>query len=97
MANKGWNLTTGVVTDATQVKPGDTVDFSGDKNISVSHKGTDVSIALKDTLTLGSNATDGYVTVDGVKGTVWAGHAVSAGTSTWMETVEKSQALPILH
>ena len=79
MANKGWNLTTGVVTDATQVKPGDTVDFSGDKNISVSHKGTDVSIALKDTLTLGSNATDGYVTVDGVKGTVWAGHAVSAG------------------
>lgn len=79
MANKGWNLTTGVVTDATQVKPGDRVDFSGDKNISVSHKGTDVSIALKDTLTLGSNATDGYVTVDGVKGTVWAGHAVSAG------------------
>ena len=82
MANKGWNLTTGVtgvVTDATQVKPGDTVNFSGDKNISVSHKGTDVSIALKDTLTLGSNATDGYVTVDGVKGTVWAGHAVSAG------------------
>ena len=79
IANKGWNLTTGVVTDATQVKPGDTVDFSGDKNISVSHKGTDVSIALKDTLTLGNNATDDYVTVDGVKGTVWAGHAVSAG------------------
>ena len=78
MANKGWNLTTGA-SDATQVKPGDTVDFSGDKNISVSHKGTDVSIALKDTLTLGSNATDGYVTVDGVEGTVWAGHAVSAG------------------
>ena len=78
MANKGWNLTTGGVTDATQVKPGDTVDFSGDKNISVSNKGTDVSIALKDTLTLGSNVTDGYVTVDGVKGTVWAGHTVSA-------------------
>lgn len=78
IANKGWNLTTGA-SDATQVKPGDTVDFSGDKNISVSHKGTDVSIALKDTLMLGSNATDGYVTVDGVKGTVWAGHAVSAG------------------
>lgn len=79
IANKGWNLTTGVVTDATQVKPGDTVDFSGDKNISVSHKGTDVSIALQDTLKLGNNATDDYVTVDGVKGTVWAGHAVSAG------------------
>lgn len=79
IANKGWNLTTGGVPDATQVKPGDTVDFSGDTNISVSHKGTDVSIALKDTLMLGSNATDGYVTVDGVKGTVWAGHAVSAG------------------
>lgn len=79
IANKGWNLTTGGVPDATQVKPGDTVDFSGDTNISVSHKGTDVSIALKDTLMLGSNATDGYVTVDGVKGTVRAGHAVSAG------------------
>ena len=78
MANKGWNLTTGA-TDATQVKPGDTVDFSGDKNISVSHKGTNVSIALQDTLNLGNNATDDYVTVDGVKGTVWAGHAVSAG------------------
>ncbi len=52
---------------------------AGDKNISVSHDGTDISIALKDTLLLGSNATDGYVTVDGVKGTVWAGHAVSAG------------------
>lgn len=80
IANKGWNLTTGDATDdATQVKPGDTVDFSGDENISVSHKGTDVSIALQDTLKLGNNATDDYVTVDGVKGTVWAGHAVSAG------------------
>ena len=36
-ANMGWNLATnGVVTEATNVKPGDFVDFSGDKNISVS-------------------------------------------------------------
>ena len=38
-ANKGWNL-------ATNVKPGDYVDFSGDKNISVSHDGTKVQVEL---------------------------------------------------
>ena len=43
-ANMGWNLATnGVATEATNVKPGDFVDFSGDKNISVSHDGTKVS------------------------------------------------------
>ena len=47
IANKGWNLATnGVATEATNVKPGDYVDFSGDKNISVSHDGTKVKVEL---------------------------------------------------
>lgn len=46
-ANAGWNLcTNGVATGATNVKPGDYVDFSGDKNISVSHDGTKVQVKL---------------------------------------------------
>ena len=46
-ANMGWNLATnGVATEATNVKPGDYVDFSGDKNISVSHDGTKVQVEL---------------------------------------------------
>ena len=46
-ANAGWNLSTnGVATGATNVKPGDYVDFSGDKNISVSHDGTKVQVKL---------------------------------------------------
>ena len=46
-ANAGWNLSTnGVGTKATKVKPGEYVDFSGDKNISVSHDGTKVQVKL---------------------------------------------------
>lgn len=46
-ASMGWNLATnGVATEATNVKPGDFVDFSGDKNISVSHDGTKVKVEL---------------------------------------------------
>ncbi len=46
-ANMGWNLANnGVATDATNVKPGDFVDFSGDKNISVSYDGTKVQVEL---------------------------------------------------
>ena len=46
-ANMGWNLAAnGVATEATNVKPGDFVDFSGDKNISVSHDGTKVKVEL---------------------------------------------------
>ena len=50
-ANAGWNLSTnGVATKATNVKPGDYVDFSGDKNISVSHDRTKVKVELNDEL-----------------------------------------------
>ena len=46
-ANAGWNLyTNGVATEATNVKPGEYVGFSGDKNISVSHDGTKVQVEL---------------------------------------------------
>ena len=46
-ANAGWNLyTNGVATKATNVKPGEYVGFSGDKNISVSHDGTKVQVEL---------------------------------------------------
>ena len=50
-ANKGWNLSTnGVATKATNVKPGEYVDFSGDDNIKVSNDGTNVKVELKDEL-----------------------------------------------
>ena len=48
-ANAGWNLATnGFGTEATNVKPGDYVDFSGDDNIKVSHDRTKVKVELKD-------------------------------------------------
>ena len=50
-ANKGWNPSTnGVATKATNVKPGEYVDFSGDDNIKVSNDGTNVKVELKDEL-----------------------------------------------
>ncbi|EFY05088.1 hemagglutinin, partial [Phascolarctobacterium succinatutens YIT 12067] len=42
--------TNGVATNATNVQPGDYVDFSGDKNISVSHDRTKVKVELNDEL-----------------------------------------------
>ena len=44
-ANKGWNLSTNGG-EASKVAPDATVDFSGDKNISVSHDGTKVKVEL---------------------------------------------------
>ena len=46
VANKGWNLSTNGSKEVTQVKPGETVDFSGDDNISVSNDGTNVTTKL---------------------------------------------------
>ena len=58
-ANAGWNLSTnGVATEATNVKPGETVDFSGDKNISVSHDGTKVKVELNKDLDVNSVQTN---------------------------------------
>ena len=49
-ANKGWNLSTNGDEASTKVAPGETVDFSGDKNISVSNDGTNVKVELNDEL-----------------------------------------------
>lgn len=58
-ANAGWNLSTnGVATEATNVKPGDYVDFSGDKNISVSHDGTKVQVKLNENIDVNSIQTN---------------------------------------
>ena len=58
-ANKGWNLSTnGVAPAATNVKPGETVDFSGDKNISVSHDGTKVKVELNKDIDVNSVQTN---------------------------------------
>ena len=46
-ANQGWNLSTnGAATSAINVASGEYVDFSGDKNISVSNDGTKVKAEL---------------------------------------------------
>ena len=58
-ANKGWNLSTnGVVTKATNVAPDEIVDFSGDKNISVSHDGTKVKVELNENIDVKSVQTN---------------------------------------
>ena len=57
--NAGWNLATnGVATEATKVKPGDYVDFSGDNNISVSHDGTKVQVKLNENIDVNSIKTN---------------------------------------
>ena len=58
-ANKGWNLSTnGFGTEATNVKPGDYVVFSGDKNISVSHDGNKVQVELNKNIDVNSIKTN---------------------------------------
>ena len=85
-ANKGWNLSTnGVGTEATNVKPGETVDFSGDKNISVSNDGTAVSVklnnALKDIESISNG--DAKLALNGAAGT--AGMINGKGASVYMQ------------
>ena len=68
-AGKGWNVSTNGGT-ATKVAPGDTVDFAGDSNVSVSNEGTSVKVALKNDINVNSVTTNNaYVTnVDASKG-----------------------------
>ena len=85
-ANAGWNLSTnGVATEATNVKPGDNVDFSGDKNISVSNDGTAVSVklnnALKDIESISNG--DAKLALNGAAGT--AGIINGQGASVYMQ------------
>lgn len=66
-ANQGWNLSTNGG-EASKVAPGKTVDFSGDKNISVSHDGTKVQVKLNENITA-TTVTTGQTVMnnDGVK------------------------------
>lgn len=41
---------------------------------------TEYNVSLDDDITLGDKASNEFVTVSGTKGTIWAGHSVSAGT-----------------
>lgn len=66
-ANQGWNLSTNKG-KASKVAPGETVDFSGDKNIKISNDGTNVKVELNndikvDTVTAGQTVMDN----DGLK------------------------------
>ena len=61
-AGKGWNVSTNGGT-ATKVAPGDTVDFAGDNNISVSNEGKNVKVALKNDISVNKITTNNaYVT-----------------------------------
>ena len=59
LKNSAWKLAAnGVLTEAEDVKPGDFVDFSGDKNISVSHDGTKVKVELNKDIDVNSVQTN---------------------------------------
>ena len=61
-AGNGWNVSTNGGT-ATKVAPGDTVDFAGDSNISVSNEGKNVKVALKNDISVNKITTNyAYVT-----------------------------------
>ena len=85
-ANKGWNLSTnGVATSAINVAPGEYVDFSGDKNISVSNDGTKVKAELnKDLVDIESISNgDAKLALNGAAGT--AGMINGKGASIYMQ------------
>ena len=59
VSEKGWNLSTGKG-EATRVQLGDTVDFSGDNNISVTNKGANVSVKLNNNVSVNSVNTGNF-------------------------------------
>ena len=84
-ANQGWNLSTNGAA-ATNVAPGDSVDFSGDDNVSVSNKETKVTVALNKDVKLHSatfedtviNA-NGLTIGNGTRGLEFSKNRVSVG------------------
>ena len=56
-ANQGWKLSTNGG-EASKVAPGETVDFSGDKNINISNDGTNVKVKLNDDIDVKSVQTN---------------------------------------
>ncbi|WP_423806900.1 hypothetical protein, partial [Phascolarctobacterium succinatutens] len=85
-ANAGWTLSTnGNATAGTKVTPGAFVDFSGDQNVSVSNKGTAVSVklnnALKDIESISNG--DAKLALNGAAGT--AGIINGKGASVYLQ------------
>ena len=78
-ANQGWNLSTNGG-EASKVAPGETVDFSGDKNINISNDGTKVKVELKNDIYLAGDDPNAFVNISGSKGTIWASGSVTAGS-----------------
>lgn len=56
-ANQGWNLSTNGG-ETSKVAPGETVDFSGDKNITISNDGTNVKVELNKDIDVNSVQTN---------------------------------------
>lgn len=78
-ANQGWNLSTNGG-EASKVAPGETVDFSGDRNINISNDGTKVKVELKNDIYLAGDDPNAFVNISGSKGTIWASGSVTAGS-----------------
>ncbi|KAF0803268.1 autotransporter adhesin, partial [Alcanivorax xiamenensis] len=78
IASAGWNLTTNAdPSSVNNVGPGGTVDFSGDGNVLVSNDGTDISLELADSITLGDG--DNAITINGNEGSVTTGDVTLNG------------------
>ncbi|QQT87746.1 YadA-like family protein [Acinetobacter ursingii] len=71
-ANKGWNITTNKDTaNKSNVAPDATVDFSNsDKNITVSHSGTNVDLKLAEVVNIGGQPGGATISVNGKNGTI---------------------------
>lgn len=85
-ANAGWTLSTnGNATAGTKVTPGALVDFSGDNNVSVSNKGTAVSVKLNNALQDIESISNGdaKLALNGAAGT--AGIINGQGASVYMQ------------
>ena len=70
-ANQGWNVSTNGG-HASNVKPGNTVDFKGDGSVVVSNDGNNVTVGLADKVTVGSG--DNAVSIDGDSGQITVGN-----------------------
>ncbi|WP_279360671.1 YadA-like family protein [Xanthomonas sacchari] len=95
-ANAGWNVQANGDT-ATQVKPGDTVQFKDGQNIKVTRNGTDVTVATADdlsatSLTTGNSRLDtsGLKVDDGTNSTTYAasGMTIANGPSVTINGID---------
>ncbi|KAA8730911.1 hypothetical protein F4V57_14310, partial [Acinetobacter qingfengensis] len=77
-ASQGWNISTNGGT-ASNVKPGNTVDFKGDGSVVVSNEGNKVTVGLSDKVTVGSG--NNAVSIDGNAGTIQVGEVSIDGST----------------